>query len=66
MAHQRVRRLRRRPINNAVIVHDRLYADRLPLFAAALACRGDDLAATLAAILAGLDAGQDPWATRPR
>ena len=51
----------RRPINNAVVVHDRLYADRLPLFEAALACRGDDLAATLAAILAGLEAAEDPW-----
>lgn len=52
----------RRPINNAVIVHDQLYADRLPLFAAALACHGGDLRATLAAILAGLDAHDDPYA----
>jgi predicted aminopeptidase len=52
----------RRPINNAVIVHDQLYADRLPLFAAALACHGDDLRATLAAILAGLDQHDDPYA----
>lgn len=51
----------RRPINNAVIVHDRLYADRLPLFDAALACAGDDLPATVAAILAGLDGHDDPW-----
>ena len=52
----------RRPINKAVIVHDRLYADRLPLFDAALACAGDDLPATLAAILAGLATHDDPWA----
>jgi predicted aminopeptidase len=52
----------RRPINNAVIVHDRLYADRLPLFAAALACRGGDLRATVAAILTALDAYDDPYA----
>lgn len=52
----------RRPINNAVIVHDQLYGERLPLFAAALACRGGDLRATLAAILAGLDRHEDPWA----
>jgi predicted aminopeptidase len=52
----------RRPINNAVIVHDRLYADRLPLFDAALACAGDDLPATLAAVLTAIDDHDDPWA----
>lgn len=51
----------RHPINNAVIVHDRLYADRLPLFAAALACHGGDLRGTLDAILAGLDQHDDPY-----
>jgi predicted aminopeptidase len=51
----------RRPINNAVIVHDRLYADRLPLFAAALDCHGGDLRATLAAILTALDTQDDPF-----
>ena len=51
----------RRPINNAVIVHDRLYADRLPLFAGALACHGGDLRATIAAILTALDTQDDPF-----
>ncbi|MBX3026052.1 aminopeptidase [bacterium] len=51
----------RRPINNAVIVHDQLYADRLPLFAAALACRAGDLRATVDAILDRL-AADDPYA----
>jgi predicted aminopeptidase len=51
----------RRPIDNAVIVHDRLYADRLSLFDAALGCAGDDLPATVAAILARLDDHHDPW-----
>ncbi len=51
----------RQPINNAVIVHDQLYADRLPLFAAALACQGGDLRATIAAILAALDTADDPF-----
>lgn len=52
----------RRPINNAVIVHDRLYADRLSLFGAALACRDGDLRGTIGAILAGLDQHDDPYA----
>lgn len=52
----------RRPINNAVIVHDQLYADRLPLFAAALACRAGDLRATVDAILAALGEHADPYA----
>ena len=51
----------RRPISNAVIVHDQLYADRLPLFAAALACQGGDLRATIAGILAGLKVHDDPY-----
>lgn len=51
----------RRPLNNAVIVHDRLYADRLSLFEAALACAGDDLAATVAEILAAVGDRDDPW-----
>jgi predicted aminopeptidase len=51
----------RQPINNAVIVHDQLYADRLALFAAALACHGGDLRATIAAILAALDTADDPF-----
>ena len=52
----------RRPINNAVVVHDQLYGERLPLFAAALACHQDDLRATIAAILAELDRHDDPYA----
>jgi len=52
----------RRPLNNAVVVHDQLYADRLPLFDAALQCMGGDLRATLAAILSGVDDAADPFA----
>jgi hypothetical protein len=51
----------KRPINNAVIVHDELYADRLPVFAAALGCQGGDLRTTIAAILAGLKEHDDPY-----
>jgi predicted aminopeptidase len=52
----------RRPINNAVVVHDQLYGERLSLFAGALACHGGDLRATIDAILAGLDQHDDPYA----
>jgi predicted aminopeptidase len=52
----------RRPLNNAVIVHDQLYADRLSLFDAALACTGGDLPATLTAILDGVGRSDDPFA----
>lgn len=53
----------RQPLNNAVVVHDRLYADRLPLFDAALACHAGDVRATLAAILAGIETQDDPFVT---
>lgn len=52
----------RRPLNNAVIVHDQLYADRLPLFDAALACSGGNLRVTLRAILAVVGQYDDPFA----
>lgn len=51
----------RRPLNNAVIVHERLYADRLPLFAAALACQQGNLRATVQSILTAIDQHDDPY-----
>jgi predicted aminopeptidase len=42
----------RRPLNNAVVVHDRLYADRLALFEQAYAARGGDLRQLIDAFVA--------------
>ena len=42
----------RRPLNNAVVVHDRLYADRLAAFEAAYAARDGDLRRTIEAFVA--------------
>ncbi len=50
----------RRPLNNAVLVHDRLYADRLAAFDTLLACHDGDLRAAIAAVRAARDA-RDPW-----
>lgn len=45
----------RRPLNNAVLVHDRLYADRLEVFDAAWAARDGDLRGLIAAVVAARD-----------
>ncbi|MGD9762938.1 MAG: aminopeptidase [Candidatus Binatia bacterium] len=50
------------PLNNAVLVHDRLYADRLDAFDAALRDRGGDLRATIAAVSAAARDATDPYA----
>jgi len=42
----------RRPLNNAVIVHDRLYADRLAVFDAVEAAHAGDLRRTIAVFVA--------------
>ncbi|MGH7789395.1 MAG: aminopeptidase, partial [Candidatus Binatia bacterium] len=52
----------RGPLNNAILMHDRLYADRLALFEAAAARNGDDLRATIAWIRSAAAAGGDPFA----
>jgi len=49
------------PLNNAVILHDRLYADRLPLFEKAYARNGNDLQATIAWIRETIRDHEDPF-----
>lgn len=51
----------RRPLNNAVIVHDRLYADRLATFDALLTCHAGDLRAAIAAVAATAGEAGDPY-----
>jgi len=50
------------PLNNAVILHDQLYADRLALFEAAAGRHGGDLRATIAWIRAQVHDQSDPFA----
>ena len=50
------------PLNNAVILHDQLYADRLALFEAAAARNGGDLRATIAWIRSQVADQSDPFA----
>jgi predicted aminopeptidase len=52
----------RRPLNNAVILHDRLYADRLSVFEDAYVRQNGDLRATIAWILATVDGQPDSFA----
>jgi predicted aminopeptidase len=52
----------RRPLNNAVIVHDRLYADRLSLFEAAYLASGEDLQATIEMVRSRAEDSADPFA----
>jgi predicted aminopeptidase len=52
----------RRPLNNAVILHDQLYADRLGLFESAYAANGEDLRATIAFVRAAASDAPDPFA----
>jgi predicted aminopeptidase len=52
----------RRPLNNAVILHDRLYADRLGLFEDAYARHDGDLTATIAWIRQTVDGKPDAFA----
>jgi predicted aminopeptidase len=49
------------PLNNAVILHDRLYADRLSLFEAAYARRGDDLRGAIDWIRTAVRDQTDPF-----
>jgi predicted aminopeptidase len=51
-----------RPLNNAVVLHDRLYADRLGVFEDAYARNGSDLRATIAWIRAQVQDHDDPFA----
>lgn len=51
----------KRPLNNAVILHDQLYADRLGLFEQAYAQHGLDLRATIAWIRARVEHQSDPF-----
>jgi len=50
------------PLNNAVILHDRLYADRLSVFEQAYAHNGKDLKATVAWIREAVQDHSDPFA----
>lgn len=50
------------PLNNAVIVHDRLYADRLGIFERAYARNGSDLKTTVAWIRDRVQDHSDPFA----
>ena len=52
----------RQPLNNAVILHDRLYADRLAVFEEAYQRHGRDLRATITWIRATVDGHDDPYA----
>jgi predicted aminopeptidase len=51
-----------RPLNNAVILHDRLYADRLAVFEDAYARNGNDLRATIVWVRAQVKGRDDPFA----
>jgi predicted aminopeptidase len=51
----------RQPLNNAVILHDRLYADRLGVFEDAYERHGRDLRATIAWIRATVDGQDEPY-----
>jgi predicted aminopeptidase len=50
------------PLNNAVILHDQLYADRLGIFEGAYARNGDNLCATIAWIRQAVEGKDDPFA----
>lgn len=52
---------RQAPLNNAVILHDQLYADRLALFEAAASRNGGDLRTTIAWIRAQVHDHSDPF-----
>lgn len=52
----------RQPLNNAVILHDRLYADRLGMFENAYVRHGGDLRATVAWIRDAVAGHDDPFA----
>jgi predicted aminopeptidase len=54
-------RFAQQPLNNAVILHDQLYADRLRLFEDALHRHGGDLRATIAWIRSTIDSHGDPY-----
>ncbi len=56
------RRVSQRPLNNAVIVHDRLYNDRLDLFERAYERLGYDLPATIARIQTAVRGAPDAFA----
>jgi predicted aminopeptidase len=52
----------RRPLNNAVILHDRLYADRLSLFEAAYVASGENLRVTIDTVRSRAEVAADPFA----
>jgi len=64
----RYQRFATRPLNNAVVLHDVLYNDRLAVFEALYDAHQGDLPATIAAAVAAVgEGGADPYAavTRP-
>ncbi len=56
------RALARRPLNNAVVIAQRLYRSRLDVFERALAAHHGDLVATIADLKRRLAGASDPWA----
>jgi predicted aminopeptidase len=57
------RYLARRPLNNAVVIAQRLYATRLDAFDRLLAAHGGDLVATIGEVRTRVAGGGDPWAS---
>lgn len=57
------RYLARRPLNNAVVIAQRLYATRLDTFDRLLAARGGDLVGTIQDVRRLVAGGGDPWAS---
>jgi predicted aminopeptidase len=57
------RYLARRPLNNAVVIAQRLYATGLDTFDRLLAARGGDLVRTISDVRSRVAGGGDPWAS---
>ena len=57
------RYLARRPLNNAVVIAQRLYATHLDTFDRMLAARGGDLVRLIGDVRSGVAGGGDPWAS---
>ncbi len=55
------RRLAERPVNNAVVIAQRIYLTRLEQFEAAFTAGHGDLRATIAAVRRRVTGGGDPW-----
>ncbi|MBI1723872.1 MAG: aminopeptidase [Gemmatimonadetes bacterium] len=56
------RALAERPINNAVVIAQRLYRTRLDRFEQLLTASGGDVKAAIAAVRQGVEGDGDPWA----